>query len=137
MWAAFSEDLVHWGGHKFVMGRRPGLWDSARVGGGTVPIRTERGWLSIYHGADENDRYALGAVLCDPDHPERVIARSGHPLLEPETEYELHGFFGNVVFTCGAVLEGDVLTVYYGAADRLLCGAAGTLPEILASLSAP
>ena len=137
MWAAFSDDLVHWGDHKFVMRRRPGCWDSARIGGGAVPIRTERGWLSIYHGATESNRYALGAVLCESDHPERVIARSAEPLIKPETDYELQGFFGNVVFTCGATLEGDVLTVYYGAADRLLCGAAGSLTEILDSLGPP
>jgi len=80
MWAAYSPDLVHWGKHARVMSRRPGLWDAGRIGGGAVPIRTERGWLAIYHGADEQQRYALGAVLCNLARPEVVIARSAEPL---------------------------------------------------------
>jgi predicted GH43/DUF377 family glycosyl hydrolase len=123
LWAAFSPDLAHWGEHIRVMGCSPGLWDASRIGGGAVPFRTDRGWLSIYHGADELQRYCLGAMLCDPKHPEIVIARSTEPLLLPEAPYEIEGFFGNIVFTCGAILQDDTLTIYYGAADTRLCGA--------------
>ena len=134
MWAAYSPDLQHWGEHTRVMGVRPGCWDSSRIGGGAVPIRTERGWLAIYHGADESNRYSLGALLCDLDQPEIVLARSEEPLLTPEAPYETTGFFGNVVFTCGTVLQGDSLTIYYGAADTCVCGARVSLVELLTSL---
>jgi predicted GH43/DUF377 family glycosyl hydrolase len=134
MWAANSHDLTHWGEHSWLMGPRPGSWDSARIGGGAVPIRTERGWLAIYHGADEQNRYSLGAVLCDLKHPERVIARSERPLLSPEAACEKEGFFGNVVFTCGAFLQDDILTIYYGAADKFICGASLPLSQLLNSL---
>lgn len=134
MWGAYSPDLRHWGEHVRVMGGRPGCWDAGRIGGGGVPFRTERGWLAIYHGADEAQRYALGAVLCDLDHPERVIARSAEPLMFPQAPYETSGFFDNVVFTCGTVLRGDTLTIYYGAADRCVCGAELSLSELLGSL---
>lgn len=136
MWAAYSPDLQHWGGHARVIGSRPGRWDSQRVGAGTVPIRTERGWLAIYHGADDSQRYSLGAILCDLERPEVVLARSAEPLLSPEAPYEVAGFFGNVVFTCGAVLQGDDLLVYYGAADQFVCGAALSLAELIESLEA-
>jgi predicted GH43/DUF377 family glycosyl hydrolase len=38
---------------------RPGLWDNARVGAGAAPIRTEQGWLEIYHGANAKHQYCL------------------------------------------------------------------------------
>ena len=41
-------------------------------------------------------------------------------LLEPEAEYERIGFFSNVVFSCDALIENDVLKVYYGGADRVM-----------------
>ncbi len=105
------------------MSPRPGTWEAGRIGGGSVPFRTERGWLSIYHGADEATATACGALLCDLDNPRQVIGRSEEPLLFPEAPYELHGFMGNVVFSCGTVVRGDELTIYYGAADQYVCGA--------------
>ena len=30
-----------------------------------MPIKTEYGWLVIYHGSDKNDRYSLAAALLD------------------------------------------------------------------------
>ncbi len=135
MWGAFSPDLRHWGRHERVMDPRPGAWDSSRIGGGSVPIKTERGWLSIYHGADAGNRYCLGALLCDLEQPHRVLARSTEPLMAPEAPYEIAGFFGNVVFTCGTVLQDeDTLLIYYGASDQYVCGAAVSVREILNSL---
>ncbi|MNY50139.1 4-O-beta-D-mannosyl-D-glucose phosphorylase [compost metagenome] len=51
----------------------------------------------------------------------------------PTTEYELSGFFGNVVFTNGHIVEpdGDTLTIYYGASDEFVCGAQFSIKEIL------
>lgn len=131
MWLAWSDDLVGWGGHCWVMGGRPGLWDSGRIGGGAVPIKTDRGWLAIYHGADRQLRYCLGAVLLDRHEPGRVLARSTEPILAPEADYETQGFFGNVVFSCGAVVQDELLSIYYGAADRCTAGASVRLVELL------
>ncbi|HUT75635.1 MAG TPA: glycoside hydrolase family 130 protein [Armatimonadota bacterium] len=136
LWAAYSPDLRHWGDHALVMSRRPDCWDSERIGGGAVPLRTERGWLAIYHGADAAQRYSLGAVLCDLERPERVLARTVEPLLQPQAPYEVEGFFGNVVFTCGAIVQGEALVIYYGAADQYVCGASLSLAELLEALSA-
>jgi len=135
LWAASSPDLQHWGRHELVMTPRRGLWDGGRIGGGAVPIKTDRGWLAIYHGADEQNRYALGAVLCDLAQPARVLARSAQPLLVPEAPYEVAGFFGNVVFTCGTIVEDDTLAIFYGAADRCVCAASVSLSEVLDSLT--
>jgi len=134
IWLASSPDLVHWGKHSCILHTRPGMWDCARVGAGAAPIKTDEGWLEIYHGADFEHRYCLGAVLLDLDDPSKVLVRSVEPLLEPVAEYEKTGFFGNVVFTNGHLVKGDDLTIYYGASDEVICGARFSIREILQKL---
>jgi predicted GH43/DUF377 family glycosyl hydrolase len=134
IWVAESPDMLHWGGHTCIATTRPGGWDGERIGGGAAPIKTERGWLSIYHGADAKGRYCLGALLLDLEDPRRVLARSLDPLMTPTELYERNGFFGNVVFTNGHLVDGDRLTLYYGAADSVICGAELSISEILATL---
>lgn len=134
IWIASSPDLKHWGNHHCLMHTRPGMWDSARVGAGAAPIKTSEGWLAIYHGANEENRYCLGAILLDLDDPTKVIARSNNAIMEPTTDYEVNGFFGEVIFTNGHIAKGDVLTVYYGASDEVICGVTLSVKDILASL---
>lgn len=135
IWVASSPDLLHWGGHHCILRTREGMWDSVRVGAGASPIRTSAGWLEIYHGADAQHRYCLGAILLDISDPTKVIARSQSPLLEPETEYERKGFFGNVIFTNGHIVRGDEITMYYGASDEVICVATLSIQDILTHLS--
>lgn len=134
IWIASSPDRFHWGGHKCVATTRHGMWDSARVGAGAAPIRTSEGWLEIYHGADHNHRYCLGALLLDINDPTKVLARSKEPIMEPLAPYEQTGFFGNVVFTNGHLVDGDTITMYYGASDEVICMAKLSIAEILKSL---
>jgi predicted GH43/DUF377 family glycosyl hydrolase len=134
IWIARSPDLFHWGEHVCIATTRPGKWDGKRVGAGAAPIRTDRGWLAIYHGANEENRYCLGAILMDLDDPSKVIARSDEPIFEPDADYELQGFFGKVVFTNGHYVDGDAITMYYGAADSVVCGARGSVQAILDTL---
>ncbi|MHB9023616.1 MAG: glycoside hydrolase family 130 protein [Armatimonadota bacterium] len=141
LWLGYSNDMLHWGNHQPFMAKRPGMWDSIRIGAGAVPIKTDYGWLEIYHGVNAEQGYCLGAALLDLEDPVKVLARSNIPFLIPETEYERTGFYGNVVFTCGAVVTkvGDepVLRIYYGAADQYTCRADIELEDILDSLHAP
>jgi predicted GH43/DUF377 family glycosyl hydrolase len=134
MWLAESPDLIHWGRHHCVAHSREGYWDSARVGAGAAPIKTAEGWLEIYHGATKENRYCLGALLLDLDEPWRVIARSESPIMEPLAPYEQEGFFGHVIFTNGHLVDGDNLTLYYGAADSVICAAHMSIASVLASL---
>jgi predicted GH43/DUF377 family glycosyl hydrolase len=134
IWLASSPDLKHWGEHACILRTRPGMWDSARVGAGAAPIRTAEGWLEIYHGADEHNRYCLGAVLLDLDNPAQVLARSIEPLIQPETDYEKTGFFGNVIFSNGQIVREDEITLYYGASDEVICGCTLSVSEILSTL---
>jgi predicted GH43/DUF377 family glycosyl hydrolase len=135
IWIAESTNLMHWGNHKHLIGLRHGMWDSARIGGGAVPFKTEKGWLELYHGATEEHRYCMGAVLLDLNDPTIVIARSNKPVMEPEADYEKEGFFGDVVFSCGAVIDGDIVKMYYGVADTSMACAELSLREILESLT--
>ena len=140
IWLASSPDLVAWGDHRIVAEPRDGMWDDVKVGGGAVPFRVRAGgrdaWLAVYHGVTGTpNAYALGALLLDAGDPSRVLGRSREPILRPETPYERGGFFGNVVFTCGVLAEGDTVRVYYGAADGVTAVADLSLAEILAGLA--
>jgi predicted GH43/DUF377 family glycosyl hydrolase len=134
IWMARSPDLTHWGHHSCIAQTRDNMWDCARIGAGASPVKTDEGWLAVYHGADDAPRYCLGALLLDLDTPEHVLARSMSPIMEPIVAYEQTGFFGNVVFTNGHVVDGDQMTIYYGASDEVICGARFSIAEILDSL---
>ncbi len=131
MWISESADLIHWGGHIWLMGTRKKYWDNWRIGGGAVPFRINEGWIEVYHGVSEINRYCLGAVLLDAEKPWKIVARSKKPIIEPETEYELNGFFGGVIFTCGLLYEEDRIKIYYGAADTSIAYAEIKLSDLL------
>jgi len=120
IWIAQSPDLLHWGDHRHLCGRSGDGWEAMKIGGGAQMIETDKGWLQIYHGVDANQRYSLGALLLDLGDPRKIIARLAQPLAEPVEPYEVSGFFDEVVFSCGALVEGDELRVYYGGADRVM-----------------
>ena len=135
IWIAESPDLACWGNHRFLCGPRAGFWDDAKVGAGAVPFKIEAGWLEIYHGADRNNRYCLGAVLLDSARPWLVLARIEEPIFQPQACYECNGFFGNAVFTCGLLREADRLRIYYGAADTAICYAELPVEGIIEGLN--
>ncbi len=134
IWLAESPDLLCWGNHRHLIGTRDGLWDETRIGAGAVPFRIDEGWIEIYHGADRLHRYCLGALLLDGKWPWQVLARSERPLFEPQADYECAGFFGNVVFSCGLLLEDQTLRLYYGAADTSICYAEIPLADVRGNL---
>lgn len=112
-------------------------WEGKKVGAGPPPVETPDGWLLLYHAADERHVYRAGLALLDLDDPQRVIARLPYPVFEPETDWEREGDVPNVVFPEGLTLDGDALTVFYGAADRCIGRATASLADLLAALSAP
>ena len=134
IWLAYSPDLLHWGDHRFLMGADADEWRGGRIGGGAVPFKTDKGWLEIYHSATSDNHYCLGAVLLDLEHPERILMRTPKPFMYPEAPYETTGFMPNVVFTCGALLDGDNISIYYGAADEVVAGADISLSELMAEM---
>ncbi|MBN1493267.1 MAG: glycoside hydrolase family 130 protein, partial [Candidatus Omnitrophica bacterium] len=132
IWIARSKDLLQWGGHRCLIRPSHELWEARKIGGGAVPIKTNKGWLVIYHGVGYDDVYSLGAVLLDGRDPTIIKGRLHEPILQPLESYECEGFFGNTVFTCGAVVADDgAVNVYYGAADETLCVATIEINELL------
>jgi beta-1,4-mannooligosaccharide/beta-1,4-mannosyl-N-acetylglucosamine phosphorylase len=135
MWVSYSKNLVDWGKSELLMTPRPGLWDSFRIGASVSPIKTEHGWLEIYHGVKRTTAgpiYRIGTVLLDLEQPYKVIARCDKPVLSPREDYERIGDVGNVVFACGAVLENSgEIKVYYGAADTCVCVATTDFNELI------
>ncbi len=127
VWIAYSGDMVHWTDHQIIMRPRRGNWDSTRIGAAGPPIKTEHGWLFIYHGYDDTRTYCLGAALLETRNPSNVIARLRDPILKPEEEWEISGDVPNVVFSCGAVEVAQTYYVYYGGADRVI--AVATIPK--------
>ena len=131
-----SPDLVHWGRHRHVLAPVPLTWQSTKVGAGPTPIETPEGWLVLYHGVLTSCNgfvYSMGAALLDLDEPWKVLARSSDFLLAPHALYEQVGDVPNVVFPGAALVEreADRISVYYGAADTVVCLAHGHLSEIL------
>lgn len=126
IWVAYSDTLEDWSTsyHKIVMSPSE-EWEKVKIGSGAPPIETEKGWLFIYHGVDERFTYRLGLALVDKKDPTK-ISKLEKPILEPTEEYE-----GKIVFSCGAVVLGEKILVYYGANDRVICVAEAELSELL------
>jgi predicted GH43/DUF377 family glycosyl hydrolase len=132
-----SSDLANWGHTETVMEPRSGAWwDSLRIGIGPPLLKTERGWLLIYHGVKETVAgalYRVGAALLDLEEPSRVIGRSPNWILGPSESYERTGDVPNAVFPCGLTHDSTSgrLHLYYGAADTSICVATAMLDDVL------
>ena len=138
IWICFSEDLEHWTEPQLVI--KPEFeWEDNRIGGASPPIRTEQGWLVLYHGVGNVDRatrrvcYRLGAIMLDLDDPTKVIARPDHFLMEPETYYERFGLYiPNVIFPTANIVKDGLLYLYYGVCDTAISLATVPLDELVA-----
>jgi predicted GH43/DUF377 family glycosyl hydrolase len=131
IWLASSDDLIHWGDYRKIMEPRPGNWDEWKIGAGGPPLKTEQGWLVIYHGVSRDRVYRLGVALLDLEDPARVINRPADFVLQPEEPWELRGDVPNVVFTCGTAEVGDRYLVYYGGADTVIAVATAPKEELV------
>jgi len=122
---AISPDGLHWRPHD-----RPGIRPhaatlaTARMGGGTPPILTDRGWLTLWHGVEPSGVvgvYRTYWSILDRDEPSVTIATQHAPLLEaaPALTEPLRDrmYIDNVVFTTGIADLGDRYAVASGEAD--------------------
>lgn len=110
-------------------------FETCKIGAGVPPIRTDRGWLLIYHGVDGRGIYHTAVALLDGQDPRRVIARLPYPVLSPEADFETRGDYNGCVFPMGAFLEGETLVISYGTADRYTALARTNLPALLDELA--
>lgn len=135
IWLNRSKDLIHWGGFKIMTSPFPGTWAADKVGGSTPPVKTDKGWLFLYHGVRGfgiSNIYKIGVMLSDLNEPWKLLGRSEEPILAPEMEYERVGDVQNVVFSNGWVVEknGDV-KIYYSGADTNICLAETNIKYLL------
>jgi len=112
-------------------------WDNVVRGAGAPPIKTEYGWLLLYHAMDKNDpnRYKVGAMVLDYADPTKVLYRASCPILEPDAQYENNGAKAGVVYVCGTAIKDDTLFVYYGGADSVVCVATADIKNFLKDIS--
>lgn len=147
IWLSESPDLAYWGRNRPVLGCDEVPFANSKIGPAAPPIRTRAGWLTPFHAvhADPARRlagwetkswhktYYAGLMLLDLENPARVIGLMRTPLLAPETEYELEGFRGSVIFPCGFIAEPDgSVKLYYGAADSVVALATGNIEDLIA-----
>jgi len=135
IWISYSPDLVHWGDAGVVIKPMPYHWDELKVGPGATPIKTEKGWLNIFHGVFETMDgavYRLGAALHDLHDPSRVLGVADDWILQPEDIWEISGYVHNVVFCCGAVAEDDgTAKIYWGGADSVMCVGTASIADLV------
>jgi predicted GH43/DUF377 family glycosyl hydrolase len=108
-------------------------WELIQIGNCGSPIETPAGWLVLSHGVGPMRKYCIGAFLLDLEDPSRVIGRLREPLLQPNAD-EREGYVPNVVYSCGALLHGDLLILPYGLADHATGFATVSLAEVLAAM---
>jgi predicted GH43/DUF377 family glycosyl hydrolase len=133
IWIAEGNTLSNFEKHTLLM-KPEQDWEELKIGSGPPPIKTEHGWLLIYHGVNKDLVYSAGAVILDLKNPFKVISRTKEPILQPEEPYERIGDVNNVVFPTGACIIDDRLHVYYGGADKVCCLAVVELNAFLESI---
>ena len=116
--------------------RRGAWWDANKIGLNTPPLRTEEGWLILYHGVRQTaagSLYRLGLALLDLDDPGKLIHRSDEWVFRPDKDYERTGDIADVVFPCGWVLDEkkNEIRLYYGAADTVMAVATASFKNVI------
>lgn len=118
---------------KFTQEKSIDRWDSIVRGAGPPPIKTDKGWLVLYHAMSKDEPhigYKMGALLLDLNDPRNVIARSPSPILVPSEWYE-NDWKPGVVYACGATIKDNILYVYYGGGDKHICVAHTPINKML------
>ena len=135
IWISYSPDLRFWGEAQLIMRPVQYHWDEMKIGPGAPPIKTDQGWLSIYHGVFQTmagSVYRLGVALHDLKSPAKILGVSDSWILQPEDAWEVTGYVPNVVFTCGAVAEPDgTVKIYWGGADTVMCAGEANISDLI------
>jgi len=134
IWISYSPDLIHWGDSRALINPMKYHWDEMKIGPGATPIKTDDGWLNIYHGVFktmDGAVYRLGVALHDLKNPSIILGVADEWILSPENPWELTGYVHNVVFTCGAVPEEDgTVKIYWGGADTVMCVGSAIIKDL-------
>lgn len=136
IWISSSNDLMEWETPSLLYKVGQEEWETERIGAGCPPLKTEKGWLLLYHGVNIKDhKYRIGFMLLDLNNPKKIIAKTKNYVMEPEESYESSEMYPGCVFPTGWVNKDGVLYIYYGCGDKYVSLATTTIPEILEELS--
>jgi len=122
---ATSPDALHWKPYR-QPGIRPhaGTVATARMGGGTPPILTDEGWLTLWHGVEPKEIVGIYRTywsILDRDDPSKILRTDDWPLIEANpaltAPLEEQMYVRDVVFTTGIADGGDHYVVASGEAD--------------------
>lgn len=104
-----------------------------KVGAGAPPVLTDAGFLLFYHERRSDGTYTMNLALLD-EKTGTIISRLPRPVLEPELSWEVWGDVNRVIFVEGAHVSGDEVYLTYGAADRCVGAATGSVSQLLDAL---
>lgn len=134
IWIASSPDLKYWGNCRIVA-KSEQYWENIKIGPAAPPIKTDEGWLIVYHGVFgtcSGVNYGGGVMLLDLEKPWKVVARCKDPILYVKEPYEMIGQVPNVIFPGSLVPEEDGnAKLYYGGADFVQCVAETKISDLI------
>lgn len=139
IWVAYSKDLQYWGKLKGVFFSKKHI-DFSRSGAGPPPIKTDRGWLFIFHGVtrlkprhflldikklfgmkepEGAEVYAVWAALLDSKNPRKVLERTHAPIIFPRKAVKTSFEGKQVIFPTGMIEDksGKDVLLYCGEGD--------------------
>jgi predicted GH43/DUF377 family glycosyl hydrolase len=129
IWLMYSSDLYQWDeAEKIVTPLHP--WEFVQMGNCGSPMEIDEGWLVITHGVGIMRNYSISACLLDKQDPSKLLGRTRIPLVRPEPDTR-DGYVPNVVYSCGALIDGRRLLLPYGVADSMTEIALTTVDQVL------
>ncbi len=146
IWISKAYDMRYWGESRLLLGVEDVPYANDKIGPGAPPIKTEKGWLVLFHAVDRDDtrgkngwedkwtkRYTAGIMLLDLEEPSKVLGVYKEPLIAPEHPFETtEGFRLHAIFPCGMIAEEDgTVKMYYGSADIVECMATAKLEDLI------
>ncbi len=125
----------------YIVDFRRNVYDHLEIG--ATPVKTKDGWLLVYShiqsyflDPEKLDRiFGIEALLLDLKDPTKIVGRTSGPILVPEENYEMTGYVENVIFPSGVLIDKDILSIYYGAADTTVCVAYVSLIDLINTMS--
>lgn len=135
IWISYSGDLAEWSKPELIATAEEPVWEGLKIGAAATPLKTEKGWLVLYHGVDAHSVYRVGAMLLDLNDPRKVVARTRRPIMEPEAHYEKFGLvINNTVFPTANLIHNGEIFIYYGCCDTCISLATVPVDEMLSHL---
>lgn len=109
---------------------------------GAVPIKIKEGWLLVYSHIQNyfpnperlSATFGIEAVILNSLNPHNIDCRTRGSMLSPDELYERRGYVAEIVFPSGALIDKEILRIYYGGADNVICLASVHLKDLIKTM---